>query len=225
MLRSISLAVLALATATASPYVFTPIVPCAGCSAGVFNINNSGQVSGVAFDSAGGHAFFGQPGAYTLFDAPGAVFTEATSINDSGVIGGDAFTSSGQLRAFRRDPDGTIEYLPMISGAEAMNGGNSNNTGLVTGNYTVDPFGSTPVYGFILDGANLTAPIEFPGAFITQLGNANDSGVVAGYYLLTGVTGIPQSFLRTAEGTLLPFAIPGAVGTQLYDINNLGHLT
>jgi hypothetical protein len=105
-----------------------------------------------------------------------------------------------------------------------MNGGNLNNTGLTTGNYSVSPTGSTPVHGFLLQGSSLTAPVDFPGAFITQLGGSNDAGEVVGYYLLSSPNDTSQSFIRLPDGTLKPFAIPGAVGTRLYDVNNSGDL-
>lgn len=150
--------------------------------------------------------------------------TEAVSITDSGIVGGDFVDSTGVLPVFRRELDGSINVIPMIHGAGAMNGGSLNNTGLMSGNYAADPFGSTGAFGFTLQGSTLTAPIIYTGALITQLGASNDAGYIAGYHL-PGFGALPQSFVRAPDGTLTDFFFPGAIGTQLYDINNHGHLS
>jgi hypothetical protein len=205
----------------ASSYTVTPINVCAGCTAAGFGVNNSGVVAGVVFDAAGGHSYFGTPGSWTIFDVPGSDFNEAVSINDAGVIGGDMF-SGGALRVFRREPDGTINTLPLIPGYAHMGGGQLNNTGLTVGNVANDIFNG-PAYGFIVNGGSVTAPVEYPGAHITQLSYVNDFGVIAGYYQTT-LADLPRGFVRQADGTLVPFDVPGAAGTQLYAINNLGHI-
>jgi probable HAF family extracellular repeat protein len=47
--------------------------------------------------------------------------------------------------------------------------------------------------------------------------------LIAGYYQTT-LADLPRGFVRQADGTLVPFDVPGAAGTQLYGISNLGHI-
>lgn len=66
--------------------------------------NAEGDIAGVYIDSAGnGHGFLFN-GAYSSFDYPGAVFTEATGINPAGVICGIYFDSLDNEHGFIRTP-------------------------------------------------------------------------------------------------------------------------
>jgi hypothetical protein len=222
VIRSAGLLALALRAVVASPYIFTPIEACSGCPTAVFGISNSGILVGHVTDASGIHAYFGQPGSYTFFDVPGAILTEAVSINDAGVIGGDSFDAAFNIRAFRREADGTLNPVAPVPGYAYMNGGNFNNAGITVGNVSNDLSG--PFYGFIRQGGATTFPVQFPGAHVTQLSNANNAGVVAGYYQDT-LFSTPHGFLYQPDGTFVPFEVPGAVGTQLYGINNSGHVS
>src|SRR5690348_11628261 len=59
------------------------------------------------------------PGIITI-DAPGAVNTVVTAINDRGVIAGFYFGSPGGRHGFVRSPDGTFVLFDSPLGAEAI---------------------------------------------------------------------------------------------------------
>ena len=64
----------------------------------------SGNIVGIYTDASGNTHGFLFNGAYTSFDYPGAIFTEATGINPSGVIVGLYVDSAGAVNGFMRTP-------------------------------------------------------------------------------------------------------------------------
>lgn len=81
-LADIMLLVGGIGSASAAPYVFTPIPP-GGTSDGGFGINNASEIAGTYFDATV-HGFINTGGNFTLLNAPGAYFTITTGISNAG---------------------------------------------------------------------------------------------------------------------------------------------
>lgn len=98
-LAAIMLLASGIGSASAAPYVFTPVpIPPSGTSNGGFGINNAGEIAGAYTlpRDPFSHGFAETGGVFTSFDAPGAarlgIFP--TGVNDAGVIIGNFFLPS-----------------------------------------------------------------------------------------------------------------------------------
>jgi hypothetical protein len=60
----------------------------------------SDKVSGYYLDAAAYHGFLLDQGSYSTLDVPGATYTLASAISDSGQIVGYYFDTSGGTRGF-----------------------------------------------------------------------------------------------------------------------------
>ena len=76
-------------------------------------INDSGQITGYLYDSAG-HAFVDSNGAFTDINVQGASFTYAYGINDSGQITGYYYDSTGEF-SFIATPVPAPDSLALLS--------------------------------------------------------------------------------------------------------------
>jgi hypothetical protein len=177
-----------------------------------------------------------QPNAeleFVLFDAPGAVDTSPTSINDRGVIIGNALMGAepGRWRVFVRRPDGSFNFLDDLEGlgTDETEGGSTltvsasgiNNRGQVVGQYFGHDF---RFHGFLRrPGGELTV-IDFPGVPHTVAKAINDRGQIVGNYLLelASAARSNRGFLRERDGTFIEIDFPGARWTIPEGINNAG---
>src|SRR4051794_849855 len=101
-----------------SLYTFQTIMPCAGCGTLVSGINNSGQIAGSVYPSgAAPLAFTGAGGVFSIFGQPGAFFTEAIGISNTGRVTVNYFAPNGTGRAYILEPDGSKTFLPVVAGA------------------------------------------------------------------------------------------------------------
>jgi hypothetical protein len=76
------------------------------------SINVHGTIVGAFTDPAGWHAFVRtRAGAITTFDVPGSTTTWAADINGSGTIAGYYFDAGNTVRAFVRDPAGSLTFF------------------------------------------------------------------------------------------------------------------
>jgi hypothetical protein len=92
------------------------------------------------------HAFLRDSGGtFTTFDVPGALPTQASSINTAGTITGNYYDASGFFHGFLRDSGGTFTTFD-VPGALQTNPLDINTAGAVTG-YCQDP--SNLWHGFI----------------------------------------------------------------------------
>jgi len=156
------------------------------------------------------------------FDVPSAATgpgqgTSATVINPAGVIAGHFRDANGARHGFLRAPDGTFTLFDAPgAGTEFFQG---------TRAYSINPAGA--VAGWYTDASNvahgyLRAPdgnittFDAPGAGGAGTGrlpgtsayNINPAGVIAGIY--TDVNYVFHSFVRTPDGTITTFDVPGA---------------
>jgi hypothetical protein len=206
--------------------------PGADTTAGDYNgtfpsaINNAGAVIGFYVDSNNViHGFLRTAkGDYHSFQAPGADTTPASlrgtspsSINDLGVIAGSYTDVDGFVHGFLRSPDGKITSFDIPGGGGYTFPQAINLEGNVAGFYADANFA---FHAFLRspDGKFTTwvAPDECTGngsvgCYGTGASNINMLGLVAGGY--SDATLIHHGSLRTREGKLIPYDVPGAQST------------
>ena len=180
------------------------------------DVNDRGESVGGFVDADGiEHSFVrSKGGEFTVLpDVPGAVLTEATSINNQGIIVGFYFDENFAPHGFiLRDgaftlvdyPGGTRTILTRI-----------NERGQITG-IRRDPDGHRR--GFVIDNGVVTT-IDVPGSRNTRIGGINNQGHVVGYYDDANL--VSHGFLLK-DGVFTTLDFPGASDTALLDINDRG---
>src|SRR5262245_14828057 len=153
----------------------------------------------------------------TTFDYPGVgISTLPQKINNRGDVVGEYIDSSGVVRAFVRFSDGSFSD-PIVDPNDSVGfteGRGINNTRLVNGDYVAsDGF----VHSFFLSDGVFTE-YDVPNTVQTNLLSVNDAGNFTGAFDPDG-SGIFQAFVSIG-GTLTSWAIPAALGTLAYDLNN-----
>lgn len=174
-------------------------------------INNKGVVvgygSGVGFARAA-------DGSIVTFSVPGAATTFAESINDAGVIAGEAYVSGNTHHAFLRTSDGTIQAFD-IPGAASTIAVSINDRGVITGSYN----DGTTNHGFLRLADGSIVSFDAPGASGQQgtVPYAIDNGnTVVGFY--EGNDFAYHGFARAAGGTTATFDAPHADTTFALDV-------
>ncbi|MEW6681846.1 MAG: HYR domain-containing protein [Nitrospirota bacterium] len=153
--------------------------------------------------------------SYTLFDYPGASYTEALDINNAGQVVG-AYTDASGGHGFVRDGTG---YTALdCAGATSTYVAGLNNVGQIVGGYQ-DAGGGQ--HGFVrsLSGGGCTA-IDVPGALGTEARGITDTGQIVGNYY----TGTQSGGFLLAGGAFTLINVPGAQYTQLQGINEAGRI-
>lgn len=202
--------------------------PDAGCSTDTFSIGNDASIVG---DCIGNddvyHGFLrAKNGAITVIDAPGAVDTFASDINDSGAVAGTYIDNDG-YHGYIRSADGTFTTFDAPGGpASGDIAGRINNLGEVEGDYSNgdgvqhglirNPDGSLVVYD---------APDAGHGAGQGTSGFAgiNNQGTAAGTYW--DANNVAHGYVRSSDGTLTEFDPPGSLWTAVWDLNDDGVVT
>jgi hypothetical protein len=216
---------LACLTLLAGNSTFSAINACGACGTEPIGINNRGQVAGTAYGTDGNtHGFLKDGGAYTVFDVPNSVFTEAGHINNSGQIACDYVSADDGIdRPCIRNADGSFDLRPAYPGAAVTFAAGITDNGLLAGSYTNDPNGATGFVGYILSGKQFVATFSYPARNVTStyvLG-INNAGTVLGSYQTT-TPGEEHGFIRTASGTFQQVDYPGAIQTELFGVNTAG---
>jgi probable HAF family extracellular repeat protein len=104
-------------------------------------------IAGIRFESAAlVHGYVLDRGEYTQFDAPGATFTQAWDVNQSGTVVG--YFHPVTSRGFSRDADGSLRVID-VPGALFTRIFGINPQGDMVGSYAD---GSGRVHGFLLRG-------------------------------------------------------------------------
>jgi hypothetical protein len=116
---------------------------------------------------------------FTNIDVPGAAATAAEGINNSGIITGTFFDSTGAAHGFLADKTGAFVREISFPGAAQTQSVGINERGDIVGSY-VDGAGS--FHGFLLQDGNFST-IDFPSATDTFPFDINDQGVIVGTYL------------------------------------------
>lgn len=142
-----------------------------------------------------------------LLDVPGAYQTEATAINDAGLVAGYYVDSAGQ-HGFIYDA-GSYTTLDPTNGASTVVTG-INNAGEVVGYYR----DATGVHGFTFEGGgyqliNASDSLHF-GVYSTQITAVDGDGDVGGYY--QDATGEHGFVIDQASGVVTPLDEPQGAG-------------
>jgi hypothetical protein len=190
-------------------------------------INDSSEIAGSYQDSHGWHGFVrAADGTITTLDVPGSCAscggTDATAINDVGVVSGRYYTNYNQSNGFVRASDGTITTFAVPESSSVFVYG-INASGEIAG-YYVDSM-SVP-HGFVRQINGTVRPFDVPGSATTLALGINDKGEIAGQYSdCVNSNCVIHGFLRTSNGTISSFDPPEATGTFPCCINDGGEIT
>jgi hypothetical protein len=226
------------ATRAQGGHIITFDAPGADLTPGDFNgtypggINVWGAIAGT-YQSADTvlHGFLRSPeGKFTTFQAPGADTTAGsfngtnpTSINDLGAITGYYYDASGVTHGFLRSPDGKFtSFDPLGVGGFGTFPKVVNLEGTIVGNYTDSNY-SFRAFLRTSDGKFTTwiGPDACTGngfddgCYGSGASNINALGIIVGGYEDNNGQLVHHSFVRSPDGELKPFDVPGA-GTGLY---------
>jgi hypothetical protein len=158
---------------------------------------------------------------FSYFQVPGAALTSPSSINDSLTITGTYSTQAGFTGGFVRTASGqitTFDVGQVYTGQLRINA-----AGVIAGIYQ-DVSGMSR--GFVRS-ANGSITKFNPGgpAGSTQVTDINDGGTVVGIYLPTNTDPPSYAYVRTPDGTITTFTVPGGSLAFPWSINDLGEVT
>jgi hypothetical protein len=198
------------------PGTFFPPVGTGGSGAG--GVTPNGTIVGSYFSADDAiHGYLrGGNGAFTVIDAPGSTFTSPGAINPSGEIAGGYFPTGSQTsRGFVRSRQGTFVTF------DAPNATYTaplaiNPAGAITGSYQAP---DTVQSGFVRsrNGAITTFTVN---DMSTQPVAINPAGDITGNY----GEFLPEGFLRTPDGTIITFEVPGSLDTVPVGITASGEI-
>jgi hypothetical protein len=193
-------------------------------------INNWGTIAGTYVDvNDVYHGFLrSADGSFTTFQAPGADTTPGSyngtvpsGINDLGVIVGNYYDASGVGHGFLRETDGKFTtFDPPGVGGYGTAAVAVNLEGAVAGyysdsNYIFHAFLRSPGGTFTTWSAPDACTDVSPGCTGTAATNLNVFGITVGGYLDNSGNLVHHSFVRSLDGELKVFDVPGA-GTGSY---------
>lgn len=220
-LAAIMLLASGVGSASAAPYVFTPVpIPPGGTSDGGFGINNAGEIAGTYFDATV-HGFLSTGGNFTLLNAPGAYFTITTGISNAGAVTGQSLGSGGSARQGFLYSGGSYTAIAKPEATDETAPRGVNSAGEVVGTYSIFTSRYSPptVFGFTWTNGAFS-PFNVPGAAETDPLGINDRGQIVGTYGdATGVHGFVEQ-----AGVFSTVSVPGADRTIPRAINNAGEI-
>lgn len=179
------------------------------------SINSSGDVVGYYGRYGRGVFLRKQSGELVTFAVPGFPEAAATSINNNGVIAGEANGYYGPSVGFIRWTDGSIETFSAPVGDNAGFWMRINDSNVIVGTYyTSDGY----YHGFIRAADGTITTVEPLGSKLTHLWDINNNGVAVGDY----GTDRTHGFLRSSDGTITTIDVPGARITSAKAVNDGG---
>ncbi len=158
---------------------------------------------------------------FSYFQVPGAAVTTPSSINDSLTVTGTYSTLAGFTGGFVRTASGqitTFDVGQVYTGQLHINA-----AGVIAGIYQ-DVSGMSRGFIRSVDGS-ITKFNPGGDAGSTVVTDINDAGTVVGIYLPTNTDPPSQAYLRTSDGTITTFTVPGGTSVYPWSINDLGEVT
>ncbi|HEX3430481.1 MAG TPA: hypothetical protein VHT03_06300 [Rhizomicrobium sp.] len=202
--------------------------PGAGCSTDTFSIGSDASIVGDYIGSDDMYHGFvrSKDGTILVIDAPNAVETFASDINDSGAVVGTSIDDNG-YHGYIRAADGTFTTFDAPGGpASGDIASRINNLGQTEGDYANadgvehglirNADGSLVVYDAAGAGQNA-------GQGTYGFSGINEAGTAAGYYV--DANNVSHGYVRSSDGTLTEFDPPGSLWTVVWDINADGVVT
>jgi hypothetical protein len=187
----------------------------------VADINASGSIIGAHLLGLFDHGFLrSADGSIVTFDVPGADATTPVAMNNHGWISGYwEVLDPPQEQSFIRYPDGSITTFA-VPGADFTIATDINSEGVVTGRAGAQA--DQRIGGGFVRAVDGTLTIFRPGQ-ATYPSGINPDGLVVGTYI--DRFGAEQGFLRSPDGTIVSFTIPGAESFGPTAINPAGVVT
>jgi uncharacterized membrane protein len=189
---------------------------------------NHGVLVGHYVDGAVTHGFVAnRHGRFMAFDAPGAVFTQATAINDRGDIAGTyRLANDAVLHAYLRHTDGSFTNID-VPGATASLPRDIDTKGDVTFETVIA--GHTTAY-LLSYGAyqNIEPPASFAGDIVTfsYASGINKLGAIVGRYDIAaqGARGylLAQADQSQSDDAYATLHFPNATSSAALGINKKG---
>jgi hypothetical protein len=198
----------------------------------VTDINDAGTVIGIYLPTKTdppSQAYLRAPdGTITTFTVPGSASVFPWSINDLGEVTGTyTYDNGDQVGGFVRSPGGMVTTFTYSDGIVPLA---INMAGTTTGWYG-PPVGNFA--GFVEAPNGTITPFSMPGtgALDTLSMGLNNAGFIVGSYNV--VSGSPvqgpgeytYGFVRSPEGVISSFSVPGASSTTAVAINNSNAVT
>ena len=214
----------------AEPYFEQVIYPGSGVTVtSATGSNARGDIVGQYIAMGVAHGYLlDRHGNFTAIDFPGAIATNAFSINSPGDISGDfRLVPNGAILGFvRRAGEWTTIDCSMTLGAVHTFALGINSAGLVVGEYEVTPAPNlgAPGRAFLYqDGGciDITPPDAQPGTSAAVAWTVNDSGDAAGYYATPGGS---HGWVRDRDGNFTTIDFPGSAFTNVRGINAAGDM-
>jgi hypothetical protein len=181
----------------------------------VYGINDSGTIVG----SYSGHDQFflrTADGKFTSFVPSDTQFIEGFPVIDNlGNVAGTVLTTYDFFECYVRTSDGKITLFAGPLGFDCEV------TGIVNGTVTGDYGAPTGYYAGYLRAPDGTFTVFLPNVQVAEV-YPNKSGTVAGAFSFPSGGGSMDGFLRTTDGGLDFFTVPGSVPLNVKGINDSG---
>jgi hypothetical protein len=198
-----------------------------------WGVNDSGLITVIDVTNGQGYLYNSVTSAFSPINVPGATSVYPYQINDLGQIVG-AFTNGSGTFGFL-DSGGTFTTIgvpgalqqPLGIGTGAVG---INSAGEIVGVWSAPPSGIAQ--GFTYSGGSFTntnisdSTSSLGGVAGTSLNGINDSGLVSGYVTKGQMIDnqiVEQGFVYNGS-TFSPVIYPGAISTNVQDINNSGEV-
>jgi uncharacterized membrane protein len=158
-----------------------------------------------------GHGFIrSADGTLIEFDPSGSNYTEATSVNASGIVAGYFGVDGPSYHGFVRAVDGTIAVLDAPDSIGTFPAAIITN-GSVAGSYYD---GNGAPHGFVWNAdAGFTSFDAATSIYVMYVDGMSDSGSVVGWY--EGHDYLTHGFVRSPNGTIKTFDVPGSDGSTV----------
>jgi uncharacterized membrane protein len=159
---------------------------------------------------------------FRAIDVPGAIGTQAISINNNGEVVGLAmlapFGSNSEIAGAGFTLSSSVYSTNVVNAAHNTIYYGMNDFGVIVGSYEPYKCCSTPRYGFRLEGSSLQSYNVAPNISTTIWG-INDSGLMVGDSYIGGCC---YRGIIVDSGNVSIFTVPGASNSRIQGVSNSG---